>query len=63
MTTASNVSKVLAIYLREGIDCDICAGHDVIIFCDNNPEIYLKEELIAAGAFYSREFDSWAMYT
>ena len=63
MAAASKVSKVIAVYLREGIDCEIYAEHDVIIFCDNNPEIYFKEDLIAAGAHFSREFDSWIIYT
>lgn len=63
MAAASTLSKILAVYLREGVDVDVCAEHDVVIFCDNNPETYFKEDLIAAGAFFSREFDSWAMYT
>jgi hypothetical protein len=62
MSNGKKIAAILKVFHDEGIEVECHAEHDILLFCDGDDTLYFSEALIAAGAFFSTEYCSWAMY-
>lgn len=62
MSNGKKIAAILKIFHDEGIEIECHTEHDILLFCEDNENIYFNEALIEAGAFYSTEYNSWAIW-
>ena len=62
MSNSKKIAAILKVFHDENIKVECHAEHDILLFCEDNKDIYIKEALETAGAFYSSEYSSWAIY-
>jgi hypothetical protein len=62
MSNGRKIAAVLKVFHDEGIEIECHAEHEILLFVDGDEELYFKEALIEAGAFFSQEHYSWAIY-
>ncbi len=60
MTAASRVSKIIAVFTANGVDVDLHAEHDTLMFVAEKKVSFAKE-LKDAGAYFDSEYDCWTI--
>ncbi len=62
MSNSKKIAAILKVFHDEGIEIGCHAEHDILLFCEDNENIYFAEALALAGAFFSSEYSCWAIY-
>ena len=62
MSNGKKIAAILKVFHDEGIEIECHAEHDILLFCEDNENIYFNEALIVAGAFFSSEYSCWATW-
>jgi hypothetical protein len=62
MSNGKKIAAILKVFHDEGIEIECHAEHDILMFCEDNENIYFNEVLMEAGAFFSEEYGLWAVY-
>jgi hypothetical protein len=62
MSNGKQIAAILKVFHDENIEIECNAEHDILLFCEDNEHIYFNEALIEGGAFFSSEYDCWAIF-
>lgn len=62
MSNGEKIVEILRVFHEYDNKVACHAEHDILLFCETNKSVSYADELKKAGAFFSSEYDCWAMW-